>query len=227
MFSNFPKCAVTSGSPGIPNVSTDRPSFGATAKRENRPARVVSRCRRFTSRTRPTRPSRFCRSEENTFPAAFKIFESTKRACHHDYVFISEIRIYFPTCIQPVDALRDWTSRTHLYLLSSPSFFSFIRRTRIIDRWKYRHGRSVTNLFAETLLFLYCWRINKYRRWQCLRSWNDTREFDVILCWDKQTGGKKRERVVCWIAFNRFLSRFNSAKPGRLVKTGKNTIMFF
>lgn len=173
------KCVVTSGSPGILNVSTARLSPGATAKRENRPARIVSRCRRFTSRTRPTRPSRFCRSEENTFPAAFKIFESTKRACHHDYVFISEIRIYFPTCIQLVDPLRDWTSRTHLYLLSSPSFLY----TKDKDNWQLKISTWTIGIFSPKLNYALGWRISKHRRWQRrLRSWNDTREFDVILC---------------------------------------------
>lgn len=127
MFSNFAQSHLVHQ-----GFRRSQPTVSPGAKRENRPARVVSRCRRFTSRTRPTRPSRFCRPEENTFPAAFKIFESTKRACHHDYVFISEIRIYFPTCIQPVDPLRDWTSRTHLYLLSSPTFFLY---TKDKDNW--------------------------------------------------------------------------------------------
>lgn len=86
--------------------------------RDTRIAQLAPRCcRRFDLSNRSCR-----KYVGNTFAIAFKTFESTKRACHHDRVFISEIHVLR---IQSAEPLRDRTSRTHIFTFCLFSFFSY------------------------------------------------------------------------------------------------------
>jgi len=193
------------------------------AKRENRPARVVSRCRWFTSRTHPTRPSRFCRTEENTFPPGFKIFESTKRACHHDYVFISEIRIYFVYSVGRSCTWLDILNAPFLFTFFSFPFFFFTRRTRLIGRWKYRHEGSVTNLLAKIRLYSPLGIVHVSLLTMLTFAGFGTAPIANLTWFCARISKREGKKELFVDAFIRFVS-IQYSQLDCLVKTGKNTI---